>query len=79
MPKKGFCAPLPAWIDRHLDRYFDSHMNERYVADQGLFHWPFIQALRDQHRRRKRDNSMELFGLIMFDAWFRHYIRGDAI
>jgi asparagine synthase (glutamine-hydrolysing) len=75
-PKRGFCPPLAAWMAGPLDRYFDAHMDQRYVARQGLFDWTVIQALRETHRRRRRDTSMELFGLIMFDVWWRRYVEG---
>jgi len=42
---------------------------------EGLLDWAFIQQLRDQHRRGKRDNSYELFAIIMFDVWWRKYVR----
>lgn len=73
-PKRGFCPPLAAWMDKYLDRYFDDFLTKEYADRQGIFNWDYIQLLRDQHKQRKRDNSMELFGIIMFDVWYRKYI-----
>ncbi len=73
-PKRGFCPPLPVWMERSLDRYFDEWMTRDEVRRQGIFEWGEVQRLREDHRRRRRDNSMELFGIIMFDVWYRTYI-----
>lgn len=71
--KRGFCPPLAFWMREKLDGYFDSHMPEDYVKKEGIFNWDYIQFLRKQHKSGKRDNSMGLFGIIMFDVWYRKY------
>jgi asparagine synthase (glutamine-hydrolysing) len=73
-PKKGFSPPLALWIRDTLDRYFDEHMTPRYVRDHGIFVWDAIQRLRAEHKAGWRDNSKELFGIIVFDVWYRKYI-----
>lgn len=72
-PKKGFCAPISIWINEHFDYYFDDLLTSDYVKKQGIINWDTIQLLRKQHKMKIRDNSMELFGIIMFDAWHRKY------
>lgn len=74
--KRGFCPPIALWMRRNLDSYFDSHLSRDYVGKEGIFNWNYIQFLREQHRRGKRDNSMKLFGIIMFDVYYRKYITG---
>ncbi|MBI1747965.1 MAG: asparagine synthase (glutamine-hydrolyzing) [Acidobacteria bacterium] len=73
-PKRGFCPPLAQWMDNHLDRYFDMFMPQEYTKRVGIFNWAAIQELRVEQKRRRRDNSMELFGIIMFDVWHRMYM-----
>ena len=73
-PKKGFNFPLAVWMRDYFDSYFDSHMDESYVREQGILNWDYIQALRKQHRTGKSDNSYPLFSLIMFDKWYRKYM-----
>jgi len=75
-PKRGFCPPLAVWMERSLDCYFDDQMSAEYVKRQGIFNWEVLQQRRTEHKRRRRDNSMELFGVIMFDVWWRKYIIG---
>ena len=72
--KRGFCPPLALWMRESLDGYFDSYLSRDYVTKEKIFNWDYIQLLREQHKRGKRDNSMELFGIIMFDVWYRKYV-----
>jgi asparagine synthase (glutamine-hydrolysing) len=86
-PKRGFSAPLGLWITQVLESYFDasqesSHpLRKRFGEDvgavwrEGILNFAFIQALRDSHRRGRRDASHELFACILFDLWWRKYIR----
>jgi len=86
-PKRGFAAPLGLWITQVLDSYFDASfepahpLRKRFGEDvgaawrEGILDFSFIQTLRDSHRRGQRDASHELFACILFDLWWRKYIR----
>jgi asparagine synthase (glutamine-hydrolysing) len=84
-PKRGFNAPLAHWMTRYFDSYFDAgpKTGGRWGEDagetwrEGIFDKQFIQELREDHRRGRRDNSYPLFGLIMFDIWWRKYIKAS--
>ena len=78
-PKKGFNVPLGLWIRDELDVYFDRYMNAEWVNDQNLFNWEEIQRLRSEHRSGRRDNSYPLFGILMFDIWYRRYLLGEPL
>jgi asparagine synthase (glutamine-hydrolysing) len=81
-PKRGFNLPLAQWFGRLLDPYFDA--GTRFGEDvgaswrDGILDFGFIQLLRSQHRHGKRDNSHELFACIIFDVWWRKYIKKTA-
>lgn len=77
--KRGFCPPLAFWMRDVLDFYFETQMTKQHIQRQGIFSYDMIQTLRNQHKSGKRDNSMELFGIIMFDVWFKKYIEGVNI
>jgi asparagine synthase (glutamine-hydrolysing) len=88
-PKRGFNAPLPQWMHQTLDGYFETSLRSRGGLEElqgddpgatwqeGILDWSFISQLREQHRRGKRDNSYELFAIIMFDVWWRKYVKGS--
>jgi asparagine synthase (glutamine-hydrolysing) len=86
-PKRGFNAPLALWTGKLFDPYFDasllgSHPLRKRLGDDigaawndGILDLNFIQELRLQHRHGTRDNSHELFACILFDVWWRKYIK----
>jgi len=74
-PKKGFNVPLGAWMRTKLDPLFDELLPREYVEREGIFNYDFIAHLRDEHRRGRRDNAYELFAVLIFDAWYRKYMK----
>jgi asparagine synthase (glutamine-hydrolysing) len=86
-PKRGFNAPLGQWINHLFDPYFEasssrSHPLRKKLGEDvgaswrdGILDFNFIQRLRSQHRLGKRDNSHELFACVVFDVWWRKYIK----
>ncbi|MDX2039794.1 MAG: asparagine synthase (glutamine-hydrolyzing) [Acidobacteriota bacterium] len=73
-PKKGFNVPLGGWMRTKLDRFFDELLPREYVQREGIFDYNYIQQLREEHRRGRRDNAYELFAILIFDTWYRKYI-----
>jgi hypothetical protein len=57
----------------HLDGYFAAHIRQETIAQQGILNWNYLQMLREQHRRGKRDTSDELFAILTFNAWYTKY------
>jgi len=84
--KRGFNVPLAQWMLDVFDDYFEASrrpchsLKKRLGEDigrtwrEGLLDWQAIQQLRAEHRRGKRDNAYELFGILVFDIWWRKYI-----
>jgi asparagine synthase (glutamine-hydrolysing) len=86
-PKRGFNAPLALWAGQLFDPYFDASLNAAHPLrkrlgddvgaawNDGILDLSFVQQLRLQHRQGKRDNAHELFACILFDVWWRKYIK----
>jgi asparagine synthase (glutamine-hydrolysing) len=86
-PKRGFNAPLALWAGKLFDPYFDASLNAAHPLrkrlgedvgaawNDGILDLNFVQQLRLQHRHGKRDNAHELFACILFDVWWRKYIK----
>jgi len=74
VPKKGFNLPLGAWMRTRFDHLFDERMPKSYVEREGIFNYDYLTHLRNEHRRGGRDNSYELFAILIFDTWYRKYI-----
>lgn len=83
--KRGFNAPLALWMSRTLDSYFESSSQSRTLWGEdagetwrtGIFDADFIRDLREEHKRGERDNSYTLFAIIMFDVWWRKYLKSS--
>ncbi len=85
-PKRGFNVPLAHWMLTVFDAYFDASQASRHPLQErlgedightwkeGLLNWDTIQRLRSEHRQGKRDNAYELFGILIFDIWWRKYV-----
>jgi asparagine synthase (glutamine-hydrolysing) len=78
LPKTGFCPPMTTWMES-LDSYFDTCMTREHLRGQGILEWDYVQRLRQDQRARRRDNSVKLFGLIMFDVWWRRSVEGGSL
>ena len=88
-PKRGFSVPLPQWMLRTFDAYFEASQDAVHPLkdilgsdigetwQQGILNWSYIQELRMEHKQGRRDNSYELFAVIIFDIWWRKYITGS--
>ncbi len=83
-PKRGFNAPLGQWINRFFDDYCEAANTRRgspFGEDagaawrEGVLDLSFIQRMRAEHRQGKADRSHELFACMIFDVWWRKYIR----
>lgn len=90
-PKRGFNVPLPHWMQHTFNAYFEAsqsptHPLRRMLGSdigvtwrEGILNWDFIQQLRWQHFQGRRDNSYELFAIIVFDVWWRKYVQGGTL
>ena len=71
-----------------FDPYFEAQANNSHPSAEtirvktseplgAMESWTSISSssLRSQHRQGKRDNAHELFACIMFDVWWRKYIK----
>ena len=69
-PKQGFAIPLGAWIRGPLRPWvYDVLCSER-VGQRGLFSAQRIREMIDAHMAHRRDNSQQLWALMMLEAWF---------
>lgn len=78
IPKKGFNVPLGSWMRTKLDKYFDELLPRDYVDREGIFNYDCISQMREEHRLGRRDNSYELFAVLIFDKWYRRRITNQT-
>jgi len=76
-PKQGFGVPLDVWFRGNLrDLFADTLLSPR-TLQRGYFQPPFIRRLVDEHIRGKRDHTLRLWQLVVFERWHREYV--DAV
>jgi asparagine synthase (glutamine-hydrolysing) len=78
-PKQGFAVPLAEWFRGPLrHRVAESILGPR-LADTGAFNERYLRHLVDAHNAGARDYSAPLWTLLMFDAFMRKTLSGEAL
>ncbi len=75
--KRGFGAPMGAWLRKDLHATVSELLSEEQVRRRGLFHWPVIERILKAHREQRRDHTDHLFALIALETWCRIFLDGQ--
>ncbi len=73
-PKKGFSIPQGAWLRGPLKAYAEDLLSEKALREQGYFDVGMVRSLWHAHLAGTRDYSDRLWGILMFQAWHKHWI-----
>jgi asparagine synthase (glutamine-hydrolysing) len=74
-PKRGFGLPMVGrWFRGELRGYVTEALTDSTAASRGYFDQTYIRELLDRHQDGSRDNSMQLWALLMFEAWHREVV-----
>ncbi|MEQ1585891.1 MAG: asparagine synthase (glutamine-hydrolyzing) [Cyclobacteriaceae bacterium] len=76
-PKKGFEVPLLKWLRKELKSLImDDLLAEKYIREQGIFEYSEIEKLKLQlMSSNPQDVHARIWALIVFQWWWRKYIR----
>ncbi|HRK61105.1 MAG TPA: asparagine synthase (glutamine-hydrolyzing) [Candidatus Omnitrophota bacterium] len=72
-PKKGFNLPIAVWMRDGLGRDFVGRAGKGTELAE-IFDWKYIKFIYSQHMQGVRDNSYELFSVMVFERWYRKHI-----
>ncbi|MBD3307726.1 asparagine synthetase B, partial [candidate division KSB3 bacterium] len=72
--KKGFGIPLSQWFSHDLKPLLLDYFQEDRIKKAGLFHYPAIKQLLDDHFSQTRDNRKPLWTLLVFELWRETYL-----
>lgn len=72
--KQGFSVPVGHWLRGPLRETLTERLGEERISRLGLFEPPVIRRLVAEHLEGRRDHSMTLWALLMFDAWREYYL-----
>jgi asparagine synthase (glutamine-hydrolysing) len=72
-PKIGFDIPIHEWFRGMLRRLLMETLNERTITEGGLFNWPEVRRLIDEHLDRKANWGYHLWGLVTLTLWMKRW------
>jgi asparagine synthase (glutamine-hydrolysing) len=73
-PKQGFGVPLDVWFRGNLRELFADTLLSPASLQRGYFQQSFVRRLVDEHVTKKRDHTLRLWQLVVFERWNRCYM-----
>jgi asparagine synthase (glutamine-hydrolysing) len=71
--KQGFGVPLGVWFRGNLRELFSDTLLSPRSLQRGYFQPAFVQRLVDEHVSGKRDHTLRLWQLVVFERWHQQY------
>lgn len=72
-PKQGFDIPAHHWLRTVLKPLLLDTINERSVRESGIFAWPAISRLMQDHFARRINAGYSLWGLLTLFLWMKRW------
>lgn len=75
-PKRGFGAPMGAWMKGALSGMLESALSRQSVEARGLLNHAPVARLIEDHRANRVDGTDKLLALLNLEVWCRVYLDG---
>ncbi|HXW05838.1 MAG TPA: asparagine synthase (glutamine-hydrolyzing) [Vicinamibacterales bacterium] len=72
--KQGFGVPIGVWFRGGLGDLFADVLYSPRARQRGYFERPFVDRLVREHLGGRRDHTLRLWALLVFELWHRHYL-----
>jgi asparagine synthase (glutamine-hydrolysing) len=76
--KRGFGAPMGAWLKRELSGLLGSVLSRDSIESRGLFSADAIGETIAKHNANKEDHTDHLLALMNLELWCRMYLDGSS-
>jgi asparagine synthase (glutamine-hydrolysing) len=76
--KMGFSVPLTVWFRKELRAFVEDVLSPGAVRESGVFHYPEVRRLLDEHFTCRENHDNQIWGLITFMLWHREYLEAPA-
>jgi asparagine synthase (glutamine-hydrolysing) len=76
--KRGFGAPIGAWLKRDLQPMMHRLLSKQLVEARGLFRWPAIEETIALHMANREDHTDHLMALLNLEIWSQIFLDGRA-
>lgn len=77
-PKKGFGAPVDAWLRGPLRDMVHDVLSARRVRDRGVLEVDFVEWMKREFYESRRDLSVQLYQAFLLEVWLGLYASGDG-
>ena len=77
--KQGFGVPLGVWFRGGLTDIFSDVLCSSRTRQRGYFEARFVDRLVHEHLAGRRDHTLRLWQLLMFELWHRQYVDQTAL
>jgi asparagine synthase (glutamine-hydrolysing) len=77
-PKRGFGAPVGAWIKEQLAPVIDWLLAPASIARRGLLHGEAVARTLAAHRSQRADMTDLLWSLVTLEIWSRMFLDGQS-
>lgn len=75
-PKKGFAAPVEAWLKGPLREQVNDLLTPQKVRERGVFEPAFVEWMKSEFYGGGRDLTMQLYQAFLLEIWFQLYVDG---
>ena len=72
--KQGFGVPLGVWFRGGLTDVFSDVLASPRTRQRGYFEPGFVDRMVHEHLSGRRDHTLRLWQLMIFELWHRHYL-----
>jgi asparagine synthase (glutamine-hydrolysing) len=76
--KQGFGVPLGVWFRGNLRELFSDTLLSPASLQRGYFESAFVRRIVNEHLTGKRDHTLRLWQLVVFERWQQQYVDGAA-
>ena len=76
--KMGFAVPLASWFRGPLRQRVRESLLGDTLASTGIFDTAFLAQMVEQHESGRRDYSAPIWSVLMFEAFLRKELNGEA-
>ncbi|HEX8893233.1 MAG TPA: asparagine synthase (glutamine-hydrolyzing) [Terriglobales bacterium] len=78
-PKIGFDIPIHEWFRGILRPLLLETLTEEAVTATGLFRWPYVRRLLNDHLERRANLGYHLWGLLVLFIWMKRWSINTAV
>ena len=76
--KQGFAVPVGGWFRGDLREFFSDVLCSRRARERGYFNDRFVNRMIREHVGGRRDHTLRLWALVVFELWHRQYLDASA-